>query len=181
MDHPAAQKRFRELRESGGRVDAEELDRIFDALEAVDCEPLLGRWKGGDFDTGHPVTQQLAATGWYGKTFHSLSEVDPLICRGADGELYSDLKTMGGGASLWMVAFRGKVSATMVYDRRPVLDHFRRVDDNTLMGIMNGKGVLHEGRPYYFYLEWDGALDDDGAARSAASAESASAEAAPQS
>lgn len=175
MDYSLAQMRFRELRDSSGRADADELDRIFDVLEAVDCAPLLGRWKGGDFDTGHPVTQQLAATGWYGKTFHSLSEVDPLICRGADGELYSDLKTMGGGASLWMVAFRGKVSATMVYDRRPVLDHFRRVDDNTLMGVMNGKGVLHEGRLYYFYLEWDGA------ARGAASAESVSAEAAPQS
>ncbi|MCK5770336.1 DUF4334 domain-containing protein [Algiphilus sp.] len=153
MDAVAAVERFRELRGQSGRIAVGELERVYDALEPVECESILGRWKGGDFDTGHPVTQQLAATGWYGKTFHSVEEVDPLICRGADGELFSDLETMGGGASLWMVAYRGKVSATMVYDRRPVLDHFRRIDDDTLMGVMNGKGVLHDGHPYYFYLQ----------------------------
>ena len=30
----------------------------------------------------------------------------------------------------------------MVYDGQAVIDHFKRVDDRTLMGIMNGKSSL---------------------------------------
>ena len=35
----------------------------------------------------------------------------------------------------------------------PCHDHFKKVDDDAVMGIMNGKGVLDKGRYYYFYLE----------------------------
>jgi hypothetical protein len=65
---------------------------------------------------------------------------------------------LGGGlASLWDVAFRGEVTATMVYDALPVLDHFKVVDDRTVMGIMNGKlePVFGTADPYYFWLERD--------------------------
>ena len=46
----------------------------------------------------------------------------------------------------------------MVYDGQPVHDHFKKIDDDAVMGIMNGKGVLglprtRVGRYYYFYLE----------------------------
>jgi hypothetical protein len=43
----------------------------------------------------------------------------------------------------------------MVYDGQPVFDHFKWVDDHTLMGIMNGKSplIFHHGRHYYFLLE----------------------------
>lgn len=45
----------------------------------------------------------------------------------------------------------------MVYDGKPIFDHFKRVDENTLMGIMNGKpeAVLDNGRHLYFLLERD--------------------------
>ena len=42
---------------------------------------------------------------------------------------------MGGQeASLQMVKFRGVISATMIYDGAPIFDHFRKLDDNTVMG-----------------------------------------------
>jgi len=45
----------------------------------------------------------------------------------------------------------------MVYDGQPIHDHFKRVDDDAVMGIMNGKGVVDlqggAGRYFYFYLE----------------------------
>lgn len=153
----AAAREFHRLREQSGRIDPDVLDRIHDALEPVRCESILGMWRGGDFDTGHPGSIQLRALRWYGKAFHSTDEVDPLICRDDQGRLYSDLKSMGGGAVLRMIEHRGIVSAAMVYDARPVIDHFRAVDDTTLMGVMTGKGVLHEGHPYYFFLERDDA------------------------
>jgi hypothetical protein len=62
-----------------------------------------------------------------------------------------------GEASLWLEEFRGEITATMVYDGQPVHDHFKQVDDDTVMGIMNGKGVIDVrdgvGRYFYFYLE----------------------------
>ena len=46
----------------------------------------------------------------------------------------------------------------MVYDGQPTHDHFKRIDDNTVLGIMNGKGGVLDyqdgvGRYFYFYLE----------------------------
>jgi hypothetical protein len=64
---------------------------------------------------------------------------------------------MKGEASLWMEEFRGQVTASMVYDGAPVHDHFKKVDDTAVMGIMNGKGALDfssgGGRHLYFWLE----------------------------
>jgi hypothetical protein len=98
----------------------------------------------------------LAASGWHGKRFVSVTEAHPLICRGEDGELFSNQELGRGLASLWDIEFRGEVTASMVYDGQPVIDHFKAVDDDTLLGVMNGKGVRHEGRHYYFVLEREG-------------------------
>ena len=43
--------------------------------------------------------------------------------------------------------------ATMVFDGQPVHDHFKKIDDNAVMGIMDGKNALDNGRYAYFYLE----------------------------
>ncbi|MFH8803386.1 DUF4334 domain-containing protein [Streptomyces sp. NPDC017936] len=153
MDVLEARARFQELRERDGLVDPAELDEIWAALATVRPEEILGEWKGGEFATGHPLNGMLAKAGWYGKTFASVHDVKPLMCRDEKGELYSDHELGKGEASLWTVEFRGETTATMVYDGQPVLDHFKRVDDTTLMGIMNAKGVPPQGPFYYFFLE----------------------------
>jgi len=57
-----------------------------------------------------------------------------------------------------MIEFRGETTATMVYDGQPVFDHFKRVDENTLMGIMNGKTLpgtilaFPEGEPLFTFV-----------------------------
>ena len=151
----SAPERWRALRAAEGRIDPDLLDALWADLEVVDAAAILGSWRGFAFTTGHPVEKALAASRWHGKRFDALDDAKPLICRADDGSLYSDTTTGGGGASLWNVEFRGEVTATMVYDGRPVLDHFKRVDDDTLMGVMNGKpeAVLARGRHFYFGLE----------------------------
>lgn len=136
-------------------VDPRELDRLWSELPVVAIDELSGRWRGRGFRTGHRTEKLLDTTGWYGKTFGSRFDVQPLICRGADGELFSDVKGGNGEASLWMVDFRGEVTATMVYDGMPVFDHFKRVGPDTLMGVMNGKKVLDNGEHYWFVLDRD--------------------------
>ncbi|RAS60654.1 GXWXG protein [Lentzea atacamensis] len=145
--------RIAELR-GADAVDAAELDALWDALAPVCAEEILGRWKGDSFATGHPWRVLLVACRWYGKHLNAVDDVKPLICRAEDGSLYSNVDLTGGEASLWNVEFRGEVTATVVYDTMPVLDHFKRVDEDILLGVMNGKApVLHNGHHFYFLLE----------------------------
>lgn len=133
-----------------------DLDAVWADLRTLSVAEMLGAWRGGDFATGHPASAMLSTLRWHGKRFDSPHEGHPLICRAETGGLYSNTAAAGGGySSLWDVAFRGEVTATMVYDAMPVLDHFKRVDDTTVMGIMNGKLHPYFGTNdhYYFWLE----------------------------
>lgn len=153
MDVTEARALFRELQGRDGPVDPSQLDEIWAVLATVRPEDILGQWKGGEFTTGHPLDGMLEKAGWYGKTFAGVHDAKPLMCRDANGELYSNVELGKGEASLWSVEFRGEVTATMVYDGQPVFDHLKQVDDTTLMGIMRAKGVPAEGPFYYFFLE----------------------------
>ena len=52
-------------------------------------------------------------------------------------------------ARLRMMEHRGVVTAAMIYDRQPIMDSFRRVDDNTLLGVMDYRELPE---PYFFLL-----------------------------
>ncbi len=60
------------------------------------------------------------------------------------------LKTETSQARLRMMEYRGKVSATMVYDYLPINDSFRKVDDHTVLGIMDFKNL---SQPFFFVLK----------------------------
>ena len=60
------------------------------------------------------------------------------------------LRTDSSQARLRMMNHRGKVSATMVYDHLPICDSFRRIDANTVLGVMDRKG---DANPFLFTLE----------------------------
>ena len=60
------------------------------------------------------------------------------------------LKTEKSQARLRMMEYRGKVSATMIYDHLPINDSFRKVDDNTVLGIMDYK---NSPQPFFFVLK----------------------------
>lgn len=149
---------FDELRSRDAINDEKELLGFFDSLPEVKVSEILSKWKGGDFKTGHWGNAALSEMKWYGKWFKSKLESYPLVCFNDDGKLFSN-HIMKGEASLWEVEFRGKTSATMIYDGVPIFDHFRKVDDNTLFGIMNGKyvegfpDIVDNGKYYYFFLE----------------------------
>lgn len=148
---------FDDLR-SATTVAPADLDALWAALPVARVDDLRGAWRGGDFATGHPASAMLERLRWHGKDFSDPRDAQPLVCRGEDGALYSETKAAGGGAaSLWPVGFRDEVTATMVYDRMPVFDHFKSVDDTTLLGVMNGKLEPYFGVPdlYWFWLERD--------------------------
>lgn len=154
MDDEQARSCIAAIRAADDTVfDTGELDQLWAVLDSVRPEAILGTWKGRVVATGHRMESMLAQVNWYGKTFHSPSRVEPLICQDEHGARYSNTELSKGEASLWMVEFRGETTATMVYDGLPILDHFKRIDGDTLLGVMNGKDVLDEGRHFYFLLE----------------------------
>lgn len=60
------------------------------------------------------------------------------------------LRAKGPVASLKAVPFQGVTSAAMAYDTQPIVDHFRKVDDNRVMGAMV---IDSDDRVYFFELE----------------------------
>ncbi len=142
------QAQFETLAARKSKTELAELDALFDALPPVPEEFMLGEWNGGVFVTGHPGEQQLTAMRWLGKTFRGRNDVDPIVSPGEGGKGRAANPVMGT-ASLRRVEYRGVVTATMCYDKHPVFDHFRAVNERTVLGVMDRKG---DSMPLYFYL-----------------------------
>ncbi|MFK7803143.1 MAG: DUF4334 domain-containing protein, partial [Anaerolineae bacterium] len=158
---------------------------IYDRLETVDLEFMLGRWSGAEIPTDHPLDGLLAASNWHGKRFIDPDNVHPLVLttafRFGNGRKYSTtpmmlmmnlgmavplfkqtwmkpvnglvtrlVETKKSKARMRMVDYRGKTSATMIYDRLPIHDHFRKLGEDAVMGLMDFKG---QQTPYFFILE----------------------------
>lgn len=162
------------------KASTEEALQIFDGLPAVDSDFMLGRWKGSEVDTGHPMDGLLELTGWYGKLFVNKDEVHPLLFYTKGGKsLYAVnpqfiplnikipkwkiwskvmqllkpiLKTKKTTARLRMMTCRGKLTATMIYDNKAIFDHFVKIDDNTVLGLMDLKG---SAPPYFWIMKRD--------------------------
>ncbi|HSI26189.1 MAG TPA: DUF4334 domain-containing protein [Aeromicrobium sp.] len=115
----------------------------FDSVDAV--HPLLFEAPDGDI---FPVDPRRLPIGLAGKVPLSAVEVG----RRGLGVAKTVLRTSKHRARLRNVEHRGAVSAAMVYDHLPVIDHFRRVDDDTLLGTMDQRGAAE---PYFFILARD--------------------------
>jgi hypothetical protein len=59
------------------------------------------------------------------------------------------VRTTEPRARIRMMEHRGQVSATMIYDFLPIHDVFRQVDQDTLLGLMDLRGVP---QPFFFVL-----------------------------
>jgi hypothetical protein len=55
-------------------------------------------------------------------------------------------------ARLRTIEYRGVATAAMIYDAQPAIDVFRRLDANTLLGLMDLRGMA---RPFFFTLARD--------------------------
>ncbi|KWT57195.1 hypothetical protein ADL21_35990 [Streptomyces albus subsp. albus] len=132
---------------SGGEYANAKLAELFDRLEPVDLGILTGTWRGGGFERTSENAVLLAKMRWYGKRFLDADHVEPLLCRDESGAVYSYEEM--GLATLHEVVYRGKQSTAMVYDQLPIIDHFRRLTDDVLLGVMAKKGAPAD---FYFHL-----------------------------
>jgi hypothetical protein len=178
-------KTFPEVVRAGRATTAEALE-IFDSLDTVDVNFMLGSWKGTGFPTDHPLDGVLEAYHWHGKRFEDAEHVHPLVFKTASGGINSinpalmmplvgwldrlpipKSKAVGrifqicvalfstnhSCARLRLTNYRDKESATMIYDSLPINDIFRQVDQNTVLGVMDLKGMK---QPFFFVLQREG-------------------------
>lgn len=74
---------------------------------------------------------------------------------GAIATLKPALKARGPKARLRTTRYRGVDTATMIYDQLPINDVFRQIDDDTVLGAMDLRGIK---APYFFVLHRDNSL-----------------------
>ena len=119
-------------------------------------------WHGKRFETLEDVHPLI-----FDKTDGSVASVNPSLITPAlalldrfpalksdrTGRLFQAciplFSTLRSGARLRLTNYRGKESATMIYDRVPINDVFRKLDDDTVLGVMDQKGAQ---RPFFFVL-----------------------------
>lgn len=120
-------------------------------------------WYGKQFDDADSVHPLLFSTG-----SGQVTSVDPRrVPMGLAGKvpvgavararvavdlLRPLLATRRPRARLREISHRGVVTAAMVYDHLPIIDVFRRVDEDTLLGFMDLRG---QPQPYLFILARD--------------------------
>lgn len=163
------------------KVSQNEAFEFFDHLEGVEPQEIWGLWKGDELQTGHPLEGLLKTANWYGKRFIDEEHVHPLLCERENGNLFSVnpgmipiaipltkvpknilstslkvfrplIKTNKSSARLRKVEFRGKISSAMIYDQKGIIDIFRKVNENTLLGIMDIKNIPTD-KCYFFVLK----------------------------
>ncbi|GAA1005332.1 DUF4334 domain-containing protein [Nocardiopsis tropica] len=117
-------------------------------------------WQGKRFDSpdeAHPLVfggrRGLFSTNPAGLPLGAMVRASPLLRLGPVAALgraaIALRRTRSPKARLRMIEYRGVPTATMSYDALPINDHFRRVDERTLLGVMDLRGLQN---PFFFLL-----------------------------
>ena len=114
----------------------------FDDVDHV--HPLLFKSPGGDI---FPVEPRKMPLGMAPKVPAAIAS----RAHSTVGVLKPAIRTAKHRARLRAVEHRGVSTAAMVYDHLPIIDVFRRVDADTLLGVMDLRGAA----PYFFILARD--------------------------
>jgi len=153
----------------------------FDRLPPVSLEAMAGRWRGAGLHTAHPLDGLLEAHHWYGKAFDGNGDAHPLLFRQGSAVVSIDprwiplsildsnrltrsgvaraafttartvMRTRHPQARLRVITYRGVASAAMIYDRLPIIDLFRQITPDILLGLMDLRGEP----PFFFTLHRD--------------------------
>lgn len=113
----------------------------FDDAEAA--HPLVFDRPGGGTVEVHPMFVPMALVLRYPRLFAT-----DAFAR-AFRAITPALRTKRPRARLRMIEHHGVTTAAMIYDDLPVCDVFRRVDDDTVVGLMDARGMR---RPFFFVL-----------------------------
>ncbi|NEJ22694.1 DUF4334 domain-containing protein [Rhizobium leguminosarum] len=107
------------------------------------ADALLFRWRPGRLVPLEPSFFPIGLAikmAPFGRTF---------VARGWFSYLQKLLRARGTTASLRLQALDGIETAAMIYDKQPIVDYFRRIDDVEIAGMMCVRG---DPRRFFFKL-----------------------------
>jgi hypothetical protein len=131
--------------------EAEVLLDLFSQLDPVSVDSMIGLWRVVAFGRTPrdavnvqpapgplPQREGIGMKKLYGKRFVTRDDAEPIVCMAEDGSLVASVDF--GVARLRELSFRGVSSAGMVYDQQPWIDYFRKLNDDTLVALIDMKG-----------------------------------------
>ncbi|KAK7957331.1 uncharacterized protein PG986_006553 [Apiospora aurea] len=146
---------------AAGKVTTEQAHQLFDSLDTVKPSelratttsiPSFAIRRGARGAGGVGVQDESGDEGLYAA---DPPKATALFLQGAYMPNHqAECETQEPGARLRPVAYRGVVTASMIYNQLPIIDHFRPVDDDTLLGVMDNPQA--PGPPYFFVLRRHG-------------------------
>ncbi|KAF2397066.1 hypothetical protein EJ06DRAFT_551126 [Trichodelitschia bisporula] len=136
---------------SGKAVAPATLAPLWSALPPIRVSEAIGTYQGGLFDGGAP-----SAINWFGKQIISETSVNPLLSR-APGNQSSTVFPYPRAdiAQARNVEIDGVVTATIMYNRLPLLDYLKVVKKEGGELVLLGRSDLlgKAAVPAYFYLK----------------------------
>ena len=148
-DSKIDKNKFEKIIHKAGVLSCKELDELFAELQPVTADEMIGEWQVGYLFTEGTGSKfetflRYLPIKLYGKRFLSKNKVQAWVF-----SLFGIKFGFPGATSiLETIDYRNKVSTSMIYNYLPMIDHFRKVDNSVVMGIMEIKGNLS----VYFYL-----------------------------
>lgn len=119
--------------------------KAFDGAE--DVQPLLCKGRGGEIFAVNSAFVPIGLVNRHIGLFHTRFAAAVFALAGRVAA------TGRQTARLRMMEFRGVVTATMIYDSLPIQDVFRAAASDTLLGVMDLRGLA---QPFFFVLRRDG-------------------------
>ena len=148
-DSKIDKNKFEKIIHKAGVLSCKELDELFAELQPVTADEMIGEWQVGYLFTEGTGSKfetflRYLPIKLYGKRFLSKNKVQAWVF-----SLFGIKFGFPGATSiLETIDYRNKVSTSMIYNYLPMIDHFRKIDNSAVMGIMEIKGNLS----VYFYL-----------------------------
>ncbi|PYI31584.1 hypothetical protein BP00DRAFT_456905 [Aspergillus indologenus CBS 114.80] len=146
------ESQFWALTKRPNQVTDAEIATVYDKLQPIAPGKLIGsRWQGYIFHSGHPAEQAVIEPMHFaGKDFISVNEVNLMVF---DAEGNWTRTEDWGNARLREVKYREVVSAALIYDTKPCIDHWRYVSEDVVMVALEDDGTVTQGAgPLYGYM-----------------------------
>ena len=145
----SSRERFEEEICKKGDHSRRKLDALFSDLSPVDVNEMMGEWQLGYLFTEGTGSRwesfiRHCPIRLYGKRFMHKNRVQAWLFN----VLGVKFGLPGTSAILESICYRDKCSTSMIYNYLPMIDHFRKVDESCVMGIMEVRGEVST----YFYL-----------------------------
>jgi hypothetical protein len=145
-----------------------QITTLFAELPPVSMETLSGIWRAVAIPGVSPFYQVQIEKGWYGMRFTDPETVDSMLISTSDGadifaadvlkivaaapgadthlsQIRTQIETDQPMGRLRMISYRGAISAALIYDRQPVIDYFRTIDDTAVLCAAEARGISETG------------------------------------